>query len=157
LLLAVLLNAPVEHEGITLTLYSDTEKGEIVAVDASGRVLLVSDKDAAGILSLAENTLELPDSEQWRNIWVVKRPTTSQPVHRLFIQSQDPDKHLKSVGVQGFSKETRDLKTPVGRFQELPDSLWILTGLVLEAREEVDERRDDVVLGKVRQIVQDLF
>jgi hypothetical protein len=59
--------------------------------------------------------------------------------------------------VQGFSKETRDLKTPVGRFQELPDSLWILTGLVLEAREEVDERRDDVVLGKVRQIVQDLF
>jgi hypothetical protein len=44
---------------------------------------------------------------------------------------------LKSVGVQGFSKETRDLKTPVGK---LPDSLWVVVKLVLKAREETDEK-----------------
>ncbi|KAF8224480.1 hypothetical protein L208DRAFT_1201950, partial [Tricholoma matsutake] len=158
LLLVVLLNSPVEHEGISLTLYSDNaDKGATVAIDAYGRVLLVSEKDAAGILALTRKTLELPKSELWRNTWVVQQQTTSQAIHRLFIQSPDPDKHLEEVGVQGFSKETRQLKTPVEGFQILPDSLWGVTGLVLEAREGGDEARDDVVLRKVREIVNDLF
>ena len=159
LLLAVLLNSPVEHEGISLTLYSDSEKGETetVAVDARGQILYVSEQDAAGILDLAKKTLELPQSESWRNTWVVEQPTTSQPIHRMFIRSRDKDKNLKEVSVQGFSKEARALKTPVGSFQELPDSLWELVGLVLEAREGSLEDKDDVVLGKVREIVKDLF
>jgi hypothetical protein len=159
LLLAVLLHAPVEHEGLTLTLYSNNEnKSVMVAIDACGRVLLVSEKDAAGIFALAGKTLELPKSEWWRNTWVVQRQMTSQTIHRLFIHSEDPDRCLKEVGVQGFSKETRELNTSVEGLQKLPDALWELTGLLLEAREGVDtNNRDHTVLGKVREIVKDLF
>ena len=156
LLLAVLLNSPVEHEGISLTLYSDSgATGETVAIDARGRVLYVSERDAAGMLALAEKTLELPRSERWWNTWVVEQPRTSQLIHRVFIPSQD--KSFKEVSVQGFSKETRALQTPVGMFQQLPNSLWELVGLVLEATEGDHEDRDHVVLEKVREIVKDLF
>jgi hypothetical protein len=139
-------------------LYSDgEEKGETVAIDTHGRVLHVSKLDAAGILGVAEKTLELPQAEEWWNKWVVEQPRTSQPIHRVFIHSQDPDKPLKEVSVQGFSKEIRELKTPVEGFRQLPDSLWELVGLVLEARDGSYEDRDPVVLGKVREVVKDLF
>ncbi|RDB24445.1 hypothetical protein Hypma_008412 [Hypsizygus marmoreus] len=169
LLLAVLLNAPVENEGVTLTLFSqpkpdDPSISETVAVDALGRVLIVTPKDSAGILSLARSTLSLPQTGGFRNTWVIKQDRTSQPIDRLFIPGQsakglldDPDE----ISVQGFSKEKRELKRPVDGITELPKDLWELTGLVLEARSDAgsgsDGRRDELVLGKVRDVVRGLF
>ncbi|GLB44494.1 hypothetical protein LshimejAT787_1701210 [Lyophyllum shimeji] len=163
--LAVLLNAPVEHEGITLALFSqateDGSGGETVAVDALGRVLIVTERDAAGMLGLAEEVLALPPTGAFRNTWFIKHPYTSQPIDRLFIPSSGSAADLHQVSVQGFSKKTRELKTPVEGIIELPRTLWELAGLVLEAREDAghpgDERRDEVVLGKVREVVRELF
>ncbi|KAF8064325.1 hypothetical protein FPV67DRAFT_1419929 [Lyophyllum atratum] len=163
--LAVLLNAPIENEGITLTLFSqptgDGYDSETVAVDALGRVLIVSEKDAAGILGLAKEALALPPTEQFRNTWSIKHPFTSQPIDRLLIPSSGSATGLHEVSVQGFSKTTRELKRPVEGITELPETLWELTGLVLEARDEAglpgDERRNEVVLGKVREALEGLF
>lgn len=165
LLLAVLLNAQAENQGMTLALFSQPEGG-IVAVDVLGRVLYVTAKDSTGILDLARKTLDLPDTGKFRNTWVIKHDRTSQPIDRIFIPSRPSTPsdsetldHLKQVSVQGFSKDTRDLADPLDGITELPDSLWELAGLVLEAKEGSGdrERRDQVVLGKVRAVVGNLF
>jgi len=66
---------------------------------------------------------------------------------------------LKQISVQGFSKTTKELKDPIKGRHELPNELWELTGLLLEAREGAGQgvRRDDLVLDKVRSIVNPLF
>jgi hypothetical protein len=165
LLLAVLLNAQAEHEGMTLAVFSQPEGGA-VAVDALGRVLSVADKDSAGILDLARKALDLPETGTFRNTWIIKHAATSQPIDRIFIPSRSATSsdlatldHLKQVSVQGFSKNTRELKTPLDGITDLPDTLWELAGLVLEAKEDSGdrERRDQVVLGKVRAVVGNLF
>ncbi|KAG5651910.1 hypothetical protein H0H81_006961 [Sphagnurus paluster] len=157
--LAVLLNAPIEHEGISLALFKDPTVTQIVAVDSLGRVLLVSEKDAVGILELARGALALPDTGAFRNTWAIKQPATSQPIHRIFIPSASGTDQLHEISVQGFSKEIRELREPVQDIQELPPVLWELTGLLLEARDGAvyGAERDEVVLGKVREAVGGLF
>lgn len=161
LLLAVLLNAQVEHEGITLTLFAKSGEengGGSVAVDASGRVLLVSEKDTKGILDLSKEALGLPQTGRFRNTWVIHHVTTSQPIHRLLIPTSGSSSDLHEVSVQGFSKEKRELAQHVEGISLLPKVLWELVGLVLEARGDTDgERRDEVVLGKVREIMRPYF
>ncbi|KAF5376670.1 hypothetical protein D9615_007903 [Tricholomella constricta] len=162
--LALLLNAPIEHEGISVAFFSQSKENgagsETVAVDALGRVLVVAEKDAAGILGLAQEAVNLPSTGAWRNTWVIKRPTTSQPIDRLFIfPASGSATGPHEISVQGFSKQTRELKDPVGDTRELPAMLWELAGLVLEARDGLvyGEKRDEVVLGKVRETVAELF
>ncbi|KAG5645135.1 hypothetical protein DXG03_006852 [Asterophora parasitica] len=161
---ALLLNAQAEHEGISLALFSQSkdngEGSETVAVDALGRVLVVPEKDTAGILGLAQQALKLPQTGAFRNTWVIRRPTTSQPIDRLFIlPASGSSAAPHEVSVQGFSKETRELVEPVDDIKELPSVLWELAGLVLEARDGAvyGERRDEIVLGKVREVFAGLF
>ncbi|KAG6889322.1 hypothetical protein C0992_005648 [Termitomyces sp. T32_za158] len=161
--LAVLLNAPVENDGFTLAFFSQLKEDgsgtRVIAVDALGNALLVADQDATGILELAKQALELPPTEGFRNTWVVKRPMTSQPIHRLFIFSDRAEDSPYQISVQGFTKETRTLQRPVQGLDELPEVLWELVGLVLEAREgaSLGATRDEVSLGRVRDVVASLF
>ncbi|KAG6890141.1 hypothetical protein C0995_011434 [Termitomyces sp. Mi166 len=161
--LAVLLNAPAENSGFTLALFSQpTEDGSgtrVVAVDALGHELVVADQDATGILELARKALSLPPTGGFRNTWIVRHPTTSQPIHRLFIFPEQPGSNPYQISVQGFTKDSRALQRPVQGIDELPEVLWELVGLVLEAREgaNLGTSRDEVSLGKVRDIVDPLF
>ncbi|KAF9458497.1 hypothetical protein BDZ94DRAFT_1313192 [Collybia nuda] len=167
LLLAVLLNSQGENEGMTLALFSKPgPDGGVVAVDTLGRVLHVPTKDSSGILGLSKDVLALPDTGAFRNTWVIKHDRTSQPIDRIFIPSRLASEgdlktlaHMKQVSVQGFSKVTRELKEGVEGSTELPDKLWELAGLVREAREDgwEPERRDGVVLGRVREVLSGLF
>ncbi|KAJ7484687.1 hypothetical protein FB451DRAFT_1028846 [Mycena latifolia] len=128
--LAVLRNSPVEPEGFTLALFDDED--DKVAVDAMGRVLLVSAADYAGVIELAQRVAtELPDTGRFRNTWVIKHAATSQPIDRLLVVV---DGQLKETSVQGFVKGKTELKTPVGDIGELPDVLSEVVGLVLEGR-----------------------
>jgi hypothetical protein len=172
---AVLRNAPVEPEGISLAFFNPPSSGSIsdeglYAVDAQGRALIVSPTDARGILDLATRVSELPETGAFRNTWVISQDRTSQPIDRLFVPKSSSyssesgllDAGYQEVSVQGFSKEKRELKTPVDGIEELPESLWELTGLVLEARTDAgntpdDERRNGEVLGKVRDVLGGLF
>ncbi|KAG6833419.1 hypothetical protein H0H87_007404 [Tephrocybe sp. NHM501043] len=161
--LAVLLNAPAENEGFTLALFSQSKEdgsgSHVFAVDALGNTLLMAEKDASGILSLAKEASSLPQTETFRNTWVVKRPTTSLPIHRLFIFNEASGNNPHEISVQGFTKETKELKRPIQGNEELPQVLWELVGLVLEAREGVGlgASRNEVSLKKVREVVASLF
>ncbi|KAG6910359.1 hypothetical protein DXG01_011074 [Tephrocybe rancida] len=161
--LAVLLNSPAENEGFTLALFSqpreDGSGTDVFAIDAVGHTLLVAERDATGIFGLVKEVAKLPPTGAFRNTWIVKRPMTSQPIHRFFIFSDMLGSNPHEVSVQGFTKESTELKHPVEGIEELPPSLWELTGLVLEVREGIADgaSRDEVSLKKVRDVVGSLF
>jgi len=161
LLLAALVESDLDPLGVTLTLYSpDTTKpndNSIVAIDAFGRVLLVSPDDAVGILALARTSLNLPPPDGWQNMWVVKRQVTCLPINHLYLAPPPsaPDrKRLKKFSVAGYSERTRELEKPVDGIKELPHALWELVGLVNEAGEGGYEARDELMLAKVRDVVK---
>ena len=165
LILTVLLNALAEPEGITVAFFADPPTERIIAVDALGRVSYVGSPDFDGILSLAVRALALPDTGTWKNSWAIKHPVTCQPNHRIFISPYVQVSivrslsDMKQISVYGFSNATKVLAYPVNGYRELPHELWELTGLLLEAREGVGsgERRDDLVLDKVRSVVKPFF
>jgi len=144
----VLRNSQVEHEGFTLAVFKDK-----VAVDAMGRVLVLSDKDFDGLSSLATKILDLPDTGNFRNTWRLKHLATSQPIDRILVGDE-----LKETSVQGFVKGLKELKEPVGDVSELPDALAELTGLVLEGRKDYQRGKEDgAMVQKVKDLVADKF
>ncbi|KAG6914667.1 hypothetical protein DXG01_016026 [Tephrocybe rancida] len=164
LILTMILNAQTEPEGLSLALFSLPDSTETIAVDARGRVLLVSEKDSQGLLALAQTALALPKTGRFWNGWSVKQNVSCFPVHRLFVStsaSETPGSDgeaFHQISVAGYSKEKRVLSDPVGKYTELPDALWELFGLVLEARADAgsrwDNQRDEMVLGKVREALE---
>lgn len=149
LALTVLRNAQVESEGFTLALFNDK-----VAVDAFGKVLVVEDQDYEGLIDLSNQILELPKTENFRNTWILKSLTTSQPIERIFVHK---DGEAVQTSVQGFApgQDKTELKSPGG---EIPAALKQLTALVMEAREGYS--RGDTpgpAVQKVKEIVSDLF
>jgi hypothetical protein len=160
------MNAPFVPQGVILTLYSQspsntTTPSNIVAVDALGRVLLVSPEDGAGIMTLARNSLEVSPINGRSNTWFAKPMTTCPTLDLLWILPPNTvrsfGRHLRSVSVDGFSKWRKDLEKPQNGVYELPDALWELLGLVDEAGWGEYEERDEVVLAKVREAVKGLW
>lgn len=169
--LAVLRNAPTETEGFTLALFHPSSAGSSpsalesqspIAVTHNGRVLLITEETLAAFQALAEQSRALPDTNNFRNAWVIKQPRTSQPIDRIVtfpvLSSSGHAKmdNAKEISVQGYSASNRELKEPVGEFTQLPESLYELVGLALKAREGEngdDQRRDGVVLSKVRGLL----
>ncbi|KAJ7136068.1 hypothetical protein C8R44DRAFT_609534 [Mycena epipterygia] len=148
--LAVLRNTPIEPEGFTLALFdADDNK---VAIDAMGRILVVSDSDYAGVVELARRVaVELPDTGRFRNTWVIKHPATSQPIDRLLVVV---DGQFKETSVQGFVKGKKELKAPVGDISELPDVLNEVAGLALEGRTGYSRGSgDSEMVQKVKDIL----
>ncbi|KAJ3506498.1 hypothetical protein NLJ89_g6838 [Agrocybe chaxingu] len=158
--LAVLRNAPADPEGFTLAFFAPG-----VAVDAKGSAYTLTKDDYEGILSLAESVKNLPKTGGFRNLWRVKQDRTSQPIERILspkpalTASPSPDGYeaeYVETSVYGFDKRHRLLKEPVDGYTELPEDLWELTGLGLEARETSGER-NELVLDRVRAVLGDVF
>ncbi|KAL0061765.1 hypothetical protein AAF712_011368 [Marasmius tenuissimus] len=158
LVFVALSNTQVVHEGFSVALFKQDKQN--VAVDGLGRVLLVSESDYAGLTTLAQKfTIDLPDSGNFRNTWVVKRPTTSQPIDRFLVKGAEDGK-LKQTSVQGWSESTRELKEPIGEYTELPETLADFVGLIREATEGVQYgpgHTDPPMVRKVKEIVPDDF
>lgn len=157
--LVVLRNTPVEPEGFTLAIFaSDSQKPpgkKHYAVDTQGRILVLQDKDVAGIQDLVSKVVELPQPDRWGNTWALSQPRTSQPIERILIPT-GRESEFDEIGVQGFDGRVRELKVAVGGFAELPDVLWDLTEAAMEARVEGGERDEDV-LGYVRGLLGNVF
>ncbi|KAF5354943.1 hypothetical protein D9756_005738 [Leucocoprinus leucothites] len=153
--LAVLRNAPVEHEGFTLALFDSPAN---IAVDAAGKVLVVEDVDFRGLLSLADEIKDLPETGAFGNRWVIMQPTTSQPIERLLLPDETPEgQGLKETSVQGYDGVKIQLKKAVGDYQHLPSTLYDLVGAALEAREGADEDRDESMINEVKAILGNVF
>ncbi|KDQ49493.1 hypothetical protein JAAARDRAFT_42802 [Jaapia argillacea MUCL 33604] len=151
LVLAVLLNAPVDTDGFTLALFEPD-----IAVDAMGRVLILRPTDFSGLSALARLCTSLPDTGFFRNTWRVNQPTTSQPTDRILVLGEDGV--LEEIGVQGYVKGgTRVLMTRVGGFDELPVELAELDGLVKEGRAGFRRgEEDEGIIGGIRDILGDV-
>ncbi|KAL0570936.1 hypothetical protein V5O48_011020 [Marasmius crinis-equi] len=158
LVFVALSNTPVIPEGFSLAVFKHDDSNQNVAIDALGRVLLLSESDYAGLSTLAQKiTIDLPDTGNFRNTWVVKQDRTSQPIDRLLVKGAEDGK-LKQTSVQGWSESTRELKAPVGEYTELPETLSEFVGLVREAREGFEfgpGHSDPPAVKKVKDLLPD--
>ncbi|KAG7086836.1 hypothetical protein E1B28_002757 [Marasmius oreades] len=158
LVFVALQNAQAIPEGFSLAVFKHDDPNQNVAVDATGRVLLLSESDYAGLTTLSQKiTIDLPDTGNFRNTWVVNQLRTSQPIDRFFVKGAQDGK-LKETSVQGWSEDKRELKDSVGEYTELPETLAEFVGLVREAREGFEFRHgqtDPPMVKKVKQILPD--
>ena len=136
----VLHNAQADPDGFTLALFHPN-----VAVDAMGRVLVVQEDDFAGLTSLAQKTLSLPQTGSFWNTWRIARERSEQVIRRLFV-AESKDGELGQTSVQGYSKERTTLKPAVGSVDKLPEVLWELFGLIPEALEGYERDAGDTKL-----------
>ena len=145
---AVVRNAQVKHHALTFALF-----GPNIGVDASGNVLVLKEDDFSTLSSLASQTLELPQTGNFRNTWIIRRPTTNQPIERLLVSTDESE--VAETSVQGYdNQEEFELKYPVGDITILPPLLQDLFGLILKARADYDpQRRNEAVLKKVLEVV----
>jgi hypothetical protein len=150
LVFAVVRNAQVEHHALTFALF-----GPNIGVDASGNVLALKEDDFSILSSLASQTLELPETGNFRNTWIIRRPTTCQPIERLLVSTSESE--VAETSVQGYNNEGEfELERPVGDITVLPPLLQDLFGSILKARADYDRRhRDEVVLKKILDVVGD--
>src|SRR6266550_1659255 len=137
--IALLRNSPLEHEGFSLAIFAEDDT--YVVVDAMGRILNLpsTSPDIKGLLDLGHQTLNLPIANRFRNIWMVKRQMTSQPIDRFFYVSETGK---RQTSVSGYSPIHTELARPVEQYTHLPQVLQELFGLVLEAREGYQPGRD---------------
>ncbi|KAL9708651.1 hypothetical protein Ac2012v2_008198 [Leucoagaricus gongylophorus] len=153
--LAVLRNTPVDPEGFTLALFDSPAE---IAVDASGKVLRVEDADFQGLLNLADQIKDLPLTGNFRNTWVIMQPRTSQPIERVLLPVTGKDgRGLRETSVQGYDGVTTRLKTTVGGIQYLPLALQNLIGSVLEAKEALNDDRDESMIKRVKAMLGNVF
>ncbi len=127
LVLAVLLNAPVDPEGFTMALFQPD-----VAIDARGRVLQPQPQDFTALAALAQETSQLPDTGSFMNAWRVAHDRTSQKIDRLFAKTTVGD--IRETSVQGWDPEKTKLQDAVGDYQALPPVLQELFGYIQEGR-----------------------
>ncbi|KAI0709383.1 hypothetical protein C8Q76DRAFT_786155 [Earliella scabrosa] len=148
LVFAVLLNAQADPEGFTLAVFRPD-----IAVDARGRVLQLQPQDFSSLTSLAEETTRLPETGSFMNAWRVDHPVTSRPIDQLFYKTESGE--YKQTSVQGWSPDRKQLKSPVGDYQELPPLLQELFGYVQEARTDYERGREEnpALLEKVKELV----
>jgi len=148
LVFAVVRNAPVEHHALTLALFRPN-----IGVDASGNVLALKEDDFSTLSQLATQTLDLPQTGEFRNAWIVRRPITSQPIERLLVSTSESV--VAETSVQGYNNQGEfELRVPVGDITILPQLLQDLFGLILKARVDYDRRnRHEAVLSKVLDVV----
>lgn len=148
LVFAVVRNAQAEHRALTLALF-----GPNIGVDASGNVLALDDADFSTLSSLASQALELPKTGHLRNTWIIRRPTTCQPIERLLVSINE--QQFVETSVQGHNDGGEfELKDPVGDITVLPPLLRELFGSILKARTDYDpHNRNDAILNRVLDVV----
>ncbi|KAH6901536.1 hypothetical protein BKA70DRAFT_1308934 [Coprinopsis sp. MPI-PUGE-AT-0042] len=100
-------------------------------------------------------------TQEFRNTWILKALRTSQPIDRILVPKgkcapevpeENYEKEFHEVSVQGFNYEEREMC--------LPQALWELAGVVLEARGEGEGNRgpgDESVVSRVKDMVRNVF
>ncbi|QRV77940.1 hypothetical protein RhiJN_05955 [Ceratobasidium sp. AG-Ba] len=121
-----------EPEGFTVAFFKPD-----VAIDAMGKVLKVKADDFSALVDKAYETVGLPQSDLFGNLWSVKQPVSDLAIDRLLTagsSSSIDQQHI--ISVYGHDGVTRELEEPVGGYTELPESLNDILTLGKEARED---------------------
>jgi len=144
--LNVLINSQVEHDGFTLGLVKPN-----IAVDARGKVLILSDNDFAAFEAKVGEIKELPPTGNFMGQYRVKQQRTSYPIDILKLPGQ------ADVSVYGWSAATSTLEEPTNGHTSLPDPLQTLVGWAKEAREGYQRSHvdpaDQTVIDKVKNLL----
>ncbi|TFK48879.1 hypothetical protein OE88DRAFT_1810272 [Heliocybe sulcata] len=148
LLLASFVDTPAKQGVLTLALFKPN-----VAVTSSGQVLTLQERDLAAITSLAAQVSSLPETGAFRNQWRVSHPITSRPIHRMYIA--DGEGGLKVTSVYGYDKRARKLTGETAGYEELPDALYELFGLVEEGKKSSDAAGSQDVVDHVKVLIGD--
>ncbi|KAG6846146.1 hypothetical protein H0H93_015746 [Arthromyces matolae] len=136
-----------------------------IAIDCLGMKRIVAAPDAMRFIALGTNARQMPSTGVLGNTWVVKGLEPSQTTYRIIGNMNYNNLHPEYVGpdlretcVQGFSKESRKLVAQTLEVDKLPESLWELLGLALEARDiegaEKLENRNNEVLDQVKEVLE---
>jgi len=141
-------NSRVEQDGFSVALFRPN-----VAVDAMGRVFVLTEEDFSALASLATETTSLPDTGAFRNQWRIKHDRTDYPIDQLYIAT---DNGLHTIGVYGHDGETTALKTPVGDILNLPTPLNSIITLAKEGRDGFERGTENTeVTSKVKEVLRD--
>ncbi|KAF9524183.1 hypothetical protein CPB83DRAFT_861754 [Crepidotus variabilis] len=157
--LVVLQNSKVEPSGFTLAVFKDK-----TAIDAQGHIHSLSQAKYNSLINLAAKVADLPKTGGFRNQWRVKHPITGRSIERILSPksslserpAEDYETEFDETSIYGFSKDTKKLEKSINGYEELPEDLWELTRAALESKKAGDPK-DEVVLGKVRAILGNVF
>ncbi|EIN12132.1 hypothetical protein PUNSTDRAFT_124168 [Punctularia strigosozonata HHB-11173 SS5] len=150
---AALYNAPAEPDGFSLAVFQPGSDGDLVAVDALGKVLVLDRDDAEGLVGLSSATTLLPKTGAFRNQWRVRSAISSRPIDRILVNIKG-EAGLVETGVYAFAKGERKLEKDVEGIDELPDALYELVGLVREGREGYKRGQgDQEVVRRVKGVL----
>lgn len=176
---AMLRNTPVDHEGFTLALFSQSStssseatsasassslpaaegQGEAgLAINAMGQVLILERDDWATLMGLVEEftSSKLPQTDSSQNTWIIEHEVTSQPIDRLLVPL--PEGQMEETRVSGFSYTERRLHQPIEGITQLPEVLFHLVLLSLEGRDGyVKGEEDPMVISKVKDLLKAYF
>ena len=140
-------NSRVEPEGFSVALFKPN-----VAIDAMGRVFVLSEDDWSALANLASQTNSLPDTGSFRNQWRVKHDRTDYPIDYLHV-STGSDLHM--IGVYGHDGQTTTLKPPVGDITDLPEPLNKLVTYAKEGRDGFERGQENAeVTARVKAVLQ---
>ncbi|QRV92449.1 hypothetical protein RhiJN_20467 [Ceratobasidium sp. AG-Ba] len=135
----------VEPEGFTVALFKPN-----VAVDAMGRVLVLTKEDFSALSSLAAETATLPNTGSFRNQWRVKHDRTDYPIEQLYVATSNG---LHTIGVYGHDGQTTTLKPPVGNIANLPAPLNSIITVAKEGRNGFERGTENTeVVSKVKAV-----
>lgn len=158
--LIVLRNSPVEHEGISLVLFTDH-----TVLDAAGTYSKLTKDDHTAFRKLVGDITTLPDSHNFRHQWRVKHERTGRPIDRFLVPrksleevpKEDYSHEFYEIGIYGWDKHKTALTEPVDGYTNLAPALFEIGGLAAEAREGASGPRNDEALTKVRNILGNVF
>ncbi|KAG8720264.1 hypothetical protein FRC08_000700 [Ceratobasidium sp. 394] len=128
----------LEPEGFTVLFLKPN-----VAIDATGRVLEVRDRDFSALATLAAETTGLPDTGAFRNMWSVKQKHSDWPIDGLNVVTSSG---TYTVSVYGHDGVTTTLDPPVGNITDLPPSLNKMFTLGKEGRSGYVRGEGDVAM-----------
>lgn len=119
-------------------------------VDASGRVLQLTDGDQNGLKMLIDRALgdDVPKPGGYGNQWRIQHPRTSMPILWLKVPGVGEGNTLKEVSIYGYSAQKRKLSKSVDGLSELLDVLQELFGVLDEARLDDSGGEGNVALAE---------
>jgi hypothetical protein len=138
--------------GFNMALF-ELDNEEKIAVDVKAHVRILNSEDATAFSTLLDNTLALPTRQ-----YTIRHVNSCQPNN--FVSVAAEGNAFEEFRIYGYQKSMRDLedRNPGDNGGQLPDALWELYGVIIEARALVlpGQEEDEEVLKAVEDRVHHL-
>ena len=163
----VLRNAQAEPNGFTLAIFSSdgtSATDKTYATDSVGAVYTLQAEDAAKIQALSDKVAHGKGDEA-PTYWTLKSRISCRPIEKLLFPKDaqgvsdtpaaDRDTEFVEISVYGFNYVETKLREPTDDGREtLPENVWELTAVALEARKTREgAKASEDVLTMVKAMV----